>query len=169
VSGEHADPGTPEWAELAGPHLARYMWAGELASGRHVLDVACGSGYGALLLRHAGAVQVLGIDRNLDAIERAQVRFGDERVEFRCADGVELALLDRQFELVVSFETIEHLDAPDRFLAEIGRVLSPGGTAVISTPNRLYSEPPRDGRPANPYHVREWDAVELTTLLRAPS
>jgi hypothetical protein len=44
VSVERAEPGTPEWAGLAGAHLARYVWAGELAPGRRVLDVACGSG-----------------------------------------------------------------------------------------------------------------------------
>jgi SAM-dependent methyltransferase len=164
---ERAEPGTPEWAELAGPHLARYLWAGELVVGRRVLDVACGSGYGAAILWHAGARHVLGIDRDRATIDRARVRFGGAGVEFRCADALELAGLDRRFEVVVSFETIEHLPAPDAFLDEIGRVMTPGGTAVLSTPHRLYSEPPRDGRPANPHHVQEWDAQELDTLLRA--
>ena len=68
---ERAEPGGPEWAKLAGPHLARYLWAGELVAGRRVLDVACGSGYGAVLLRHAGARHVLGVDRDPAAIERA--------------------------------------------------------------------------------------------------
>ena len=164
---ERAEPGTPEWSKLAGPHLARYLWAGELAVGRLVLDVACGTGYGAALLRHAGARHVLGIDRDQATIDRARERFGGAEVEFRCADALELAGLDRRFELVVSFETIEHLAAPDAFLDEIARVMAPGAAAVLSTPDRLVSEPPRDGRPANPHHVQEWDSKEFETLLRA--
>ncbi len=167
MSTERAEPGTPEWAELAGPHLARYLWAGELVVGKHVLDVACGSGYGAALMRHAGAFHVLGIDRDQATIDRARVRFGDAAVEFRCADALELAGLDRRFEVVVSFETIEHLAGPDVFLDEVARVMAPGATVVLSTPHRLYSEPPRDGRPANPHHVQEWTAKEFETLLRA--
>jgi SAM-dependent methyltransferase len=167
VTAERAEPGTPEWAELAGPHLARYMWASELAVDRLVLVVACGSGYGAALLWHAGARHVLGIDRDRATVDRARGRFGREGVEFRCADALELAGLDRRFGTVVSFETIEHLPAPEAFLDAVGRVMSPDGTAVLSTPHRLYSEPPRNGRPANPHHVQEWDAAEFDALLRA--
>jgi SAM-dependent methyltransferase len=164
---ERAEPGGPEWAKLAGPHLARYLWAGELVAGRRVLDVACGSGYGAVLLRHAGARHVLGVDRDPAAIERARVRFGDAGIEFRCADALDLTGLDGPFDLVVSFETIEHLTGPDAFLDEVARVMAPGATVVLSTPHRCYSEPPRNGRPANLHHVQEWDAREFETLLRA--
>jgi SAM-dependent methyltransferase len=167
ISEERAEPGAPEWAKLAGPHLARYLWAGELAAGRRVLDVACGSGYGAVLLRHAGARHVLGVDRDPAAIERARVRFGDAGIEFRCADALDLTGLDGPFDLVVSFETIEHLTGPDAFLDEVARVMAPGATVVLSTPHRCYSEPPRNGRPANLHHVQEWDAREFETLLRA--
>jgi SAM-dependent methyltransferase len=167
VSVERADPAGPEWTQLAGPHLARYAWAAAFASGQRVLDVACGSGYGAALLGQAGAAHVLGLDREPGTVERARTRFGDARVEFRCGDAHELQALGQRFGLIVSFETIEHLDDPERFLVEMGGVLASGGTALLSTPDRLHSDPSRAGRPANPHHVREWDAAEFLDLLRA--
>jgi len=74
-----------------------------------------------------------------------------------------LPLADASVDLVVSFETIEHLAAQAEMLAEFRRVLAPGGALLISSPNRpVYSgELPAE----NEYHVRELDRGELADLL----
>ena len=73
MSVERAEPGTPQWAELAAPHLARYLFAAERVAGRRVLDLGSGAGYGAAVLRSAGAATVLGVDADAAAVGRAQV------------------------------------------------------------------------------------------------
>ncbi len=65
---ERAEPGTPQWAELAAPHLARYLFAAERVAGRRVLDLGSGAGYGAAVLRCAGAAAVLGVDADATAV-----------------------------------------------------------------------------------------------------
>ncbi len=65
-------------------------------------------------------------------------------------------------DVVVSFETIEHLSAPLEFLQECRRVLKNRGTLICSTPNhRVYS-----WHGANPFHVREYSSREFVSILR---
>jgi 2-polyprenyl-3-methyl-5-hydroxy-6-metoxy-1,4-benzoquinol methylase len=117
-------------------HLRRYDLAATLARGRRVLDAACGTGYGASLLRAQGAAaSVLGIDIDPDTIDYARRRFGAPGVEFRIASAASTGLADASVDLVTSFETIEHMEDPETLLAEFVRVLRPGGTLVLSTPN----------------------------------
>ncbi len=134
-------------------HLARYRFAAERARGR-VLDVACGTGYGAAML---GAV---GVDLSIPALRHA-LRRGARAV---AADAARLPF-GRAFDAVVSFETIEHVADPERFVAECARVLRAGGLLIVSTPNReLWS--PRSARPCQRYHVREFDRREFLRVLR---
>jgi SAM-dependent methyltransferase len=134
-------------------HLARYRFAREHVRGR-VLDVACGTGYGTRLL---GAV---GVDRSMEALRYAR-RYPAPYV---AADGGRLPF-GRRFDAVVSFETIEHLSDPERFVAECARVLKPGGVFLVSTPNReLWS--PRSPKPLQRHHVREFNRREFLEVLR---
>ena len=72
-------------------------------------------------------------------------------------------LPDQSIDLVVSFETIEHLDHPDLFVAECVCVLVPEGMLIVSTPNRpVYSS---EGC-QNPFHRIEFDEAQFTELLR---
>jgi SAM-dependent methyltransferase len=68
-------------------------------------------------------------------------------------------------DLVVSFETIEHVADAWALVDEIRRVLKPGGLLVLSTPNRAFG--PAERHTANPFHVREFTADELCALLRS--
>ncbi len=66
-------------------------------------------------------------------------------------------------DIVVSFETLEHVADQDRFLTEVRRVLRPRGWFIVSTPERdVYSAP---GHEPNPYHVRELTEPEFRALL----
>lgn len=140
-------------------HVGRYRFALGFARGRRVLDVACGEGYGAAALLRAGAAGLVGVDRAPEVVAHARARYG---IDARAGDALDLPLADRSVDLVVSFETIEHVDDQARFLDECARVLAPGGTLVVSTPNRpVYSA---EGH-HNPHHHRELDEAEFRALL----
>ncbi len=151
--------GSPWWAE----HRSRYHFARELCRGKLVLDVACGTGFGATVLLEGGAAAVLGIDMSIEALSEAR-RAAGNRWGVCQADAIKLPLPDRAVPLVTSFETIEHLHQPERFVLELRRVLDSDGTLVLSTPNALYTKPV-NGKPANPFHIREFTPKELRGLL----
>lgn len=151
--------------EIAYEHWHRYAFARRFAHGKRVLDVACGEGYGAALLGTVAA-SVVGADIDIGTIEHARSSYGDgTRVRFVAASGTSLPLPNASFDVVVSFETIEHLNAAEQpgMLAEFARVLSPEGVLVISSPNkRLYS----DARAyVNPFHLHELYRDDLARLL----
>jgi SAM-dependent methyltransferase len=137
-------------------HLAAYRWAATMAAGRRVLDAGCGEGYGAALLAETAA-GVVGVDR-AEAVTVAGARHRHERLAYRVADLSRLAELGDRFELTLSFQVIEHLEDPVGFLRGLAAVTVPGGTILVTTPNRLMSVS------ENPYHMREWTAPELLAL-----
>jgi SAM-dependent methyltransferase len=139
-------------------HILRYRFCAQFAPGRRVLDVATGSGYGAHLLAQAGAQLVVGIDRDHGAIAYARRHYPGPM--FVLGDAHHLPFPDGSFQLVVSLETIEHLEHPEAFLDEVRRVLARDGLLVLSTPQKdVYP-------PGNPYHLREFTADELISLLQ---
>lgn len=156
---------TPECVrEMWLEHWHRYAFALAWARGRRVLDAACGEGYGAALLARAGA-KVTAVDVSPEALEHARARYGElSGLDFVEADVANLAQLpDASFDLIVSFETLEHLDAQDAMLAGFRRLLAPGGLLLISTPDRrVYSD--QTGY-RNEFHVRELYRDEFEDLL----
>ncbi len=139
-------------------HFARYLWASALVRG-NALDVACGTGHGArLLARHA---RVSGVDRDAEAVETALSRVAGT---FLLAEVPPIPFPDDAFDFVVSFETVEHIPDDMGFVREIRRVLRPGGTLLMSTPNGDISAP--GGVPLNRWHIREYTLTSLTALLR---
>lgn len=161
VFGEHTDaveriaPGYFEHHFVA-EHVARYKWAARWVNARRVLDVACGTGYGAALLRAAGACSVLSFDLSTDALRFGSNAYGITGV---CTDALNLPLANASCPVAVSLETIEHLGNPAGFLQEIRRVLIPGGDLLLSTPNSARST----GH--NPYHLSEMTLAELRAEL----
>ncbi len=149
-------------AELIHQHLARYEFAKAFVRDKNVLDVACGSGYGAAILKQAGAAKVVGLDISEEALAYARTHFQGEGMEFVLGDAENLSSF-RGFEAIVSFETIEHLRQPETFLLEITRALAPQGTLIISSPHR-ESEAGL-AQPQNPFHHREWSLAEFQELL----
>ena len=142
-----------------GIHLSRYGVALPLARGKRVLDIACGAGYGVEILASA-ATRVTGADMAGAAVMAAAERAVAKNVDFVVCDGGHLPFGSSRFDLVTSFETLEHLEERGRFLREIRRVLVEEGLLLLSTPNARHTRPV-DGRPRNPYHVHEYDPGEL--------
>ena len=116
-------------------HLHRYLFALGYCVGRRVVDVACGEGYGAAFLGKFAA-EVVGVDSSAEAIAHALKAYGSGNVAFHVADAASVPVEDGYADVVVSFETIEHLDDQPAFLAELVRILRPDGLLILSTPDR---------------------------------
>jgi SAM-dependent methyltransferase len=144
-------------------HWHRYHFAATLARDRRVLDVASGEGYGSALLA-ATATSVAGVDASLEATRHARTAYGYlSNLSFIAGECAALPFADGAFDVVVSFETIEHIKAQREFLAEVRRVLAHDGILLLSSPNKAeYSD--RRGY-SNPFHVAELYRDELQTLL----
>lgn len=156
-------PGEAEDTDY-GLHLMRYLFAATYAKGRRVLDAACGVGYGAFRLAAAGARRVVGIDVSPAAIAYARSHFPGPGLTFEEMDVSRLTFPVAEFDLVVSFETIEHLSGYEDFLDHVHRVLRPGGRLIISTPNKLV-HPLGHWGTSSPYHVIEFFHDEFLSLL----
>lgn len=155
----------PPWVRHQ--HLMRYRWARELTRGLRVIDAACGTGYGAPILLESGAVSVDGFDLSAEAVAEARKLYGRSGATFEVGDVTTLPVADASYEIYVSFETLEHVEADEAMLAEAARVLEPGGKLLCSTPNREVMNPGKtigDGS-FNPHHVREYSHTELRDLL----
>lgn len=151
---------TPWWGE----HIHRYqMVLPYLSQTGNILDIACGNGFGSFLLsKHTQGI-VVGADISSKAVEGCKDRFKRENLLFKQMDGTALPYPENYFDIIVSFETIEHTTEYEKMLSEFNRVLKPGGTAFISTPNILVNSP--GDKVTNPYHTQEFTFVELKALL----
>jgi SAM-dependent methyltransferase len=162
---EDVPPTTPAEHCLRLMHLRAYDEAVGHAAGRDVLDVGCNTGYGTMRFIPA-ARHVVGVDVSPRAIEAAQRRAVDGRPEFVLSGGMDLPFPDDSFDLVTSFQVLEHVPDPMVFLGELARVTRPGGQIILATPNaatRLYP----GMTPWNRFHVHEYLAAELRELLAA--
>lgn len=139
-------------------HVTRYRSALPVVEGKVALDIACGSGYGTQLLA-SRAAHVFGVDRDEDAVAYAARTYGAANVEYKVGDATAIPLPDDSVDVVVTFETIEHIDDYRAFMDEIKRVLKPDGVALISTPNDLeFAE-------GNHFHLHEFTYQELLDLV----
>jgi len=162
-TGERFVPGIA--GEIAHEHWHRYAFARRFIAGKRVLDVACGEGYGSALLAEV-AEHVVGVDIDPGAIAHARAKYASRgNVRFEHGSATALPLAERSVDIVVSFETIEHLDndKQPRMLLECARVLKPSGVLVLSAPNRLEYSDARGY--CNPFHLHEHDRGELERLL----
>ncbi len=145
---------SPYWGE----HAARYIFALAFVEGKSVLDIACGTGYGLAILK-TKAKYITGVDVDAGAANEAKAECGDNG-SVLLGNGLGLPFADGSFDVITSFETLEHLHERRKFLAELHRVLRPGGILILSTPNANYSMPV-NGKPSNPFHIFEYTPDEL--------
>lgn len=145
-------------------HQRAYEEAVALSKGKTVLDLGCNNGYGTSEIVRVSS-HAVGLDISATAIADARQRFGDAGIDFRVFDGKRIPFDDHSFDVIVSFQVIEHVTDPRPYLHEITRVLRPDGVAVFTTPNAAIRLDP-GMRPWNQFHTREFLAEELEDLLR---
>lgn len=113
-------------------HYDARLSAAVPAGARSALDVGCGDGF--LAARLAESVpEVVALDRDEGVLERARNRFPDARVEWRCADILELAPAGGRFDAVLSNATLHHLPDARRALEHLRSLVEPGGVLGIVT------------------------------------
>lgn len=140
-------------------HIYRYSFATSYVRGKRVLDIACGEGYGTAILRDAGASSVIGVDISQLACQHARDRY---KIDARVGDAENIPIPNDSIDVIVSFETIEHVLNPGKFIDECIRVLTSHGTLIISTPNKpVYSAKGKH----NQFHHIEFDEDEFTSIV----
>ena len=140
-------------------HAYRYRFAAGYVRDKRVLDIACGEGYGTAALKQAGSKSVVGIDLSPSICSRARKKYGGS---FCSGDSHAIPLADGSIDVIVTFETIEHIRGPEAFLDECIRVLTPKGLLIVSTPNKaVHSESPKQ----NPFHCSEMNEKDFLNLL----
>jgi len=152
--------------EIKLEHLQRYQSVKDLIKGKVVLDAACGEGYGSDILANY-AEKIYGMDIDEETINHAENKYIKSNLQFLKGSIAKLPFVDGYFDVVVSFETIEHVgeDIQKLFLNEVKRVLKEDGILVISTPNKKVYTDKRDYQ--NPFHIREFYKEEFHGFLTA--
>ncbi len=144
-------------------HVHRYLFARHLSDGRDILDVASGEGYGSALLAQR-ANRVVGIEIASEAVRHAAATYTRSNLCFVSGDARALPIQNASFDMVVSFETIEHIFEQEAFISEVQRVLRPGGVVIISSPDRDVYSP--SNAPVNPFHLKELTGNEFVGLMQ---
>lgn len=164
-TGERFIPTLDLGDEIYAEHYHRYMSIQGLVKDKVVLDAACGEGYGTNILAQY-AKRVVGIDISQESIEWASNNYTKENVEFKKSSIENLPFPDNTFDIVVSFETIEHVNEQIQhsFLMEIGRVLRENGILIMSTPNKAVTVQ-QEG--SNHFHIKEFYKEEFIEYLNS--
>jgi SAM-dependent methyltransferase len=158
----NSKPANPEIE--AAIHCARYAIAKNVVSGKKVLDVACGNGYGSYLLKKAGALDVLGIDLSEDVINSCRKNYESEGIRFLngSAEALPQLLGDEKFDVIVCIETMEHVSNVNLLLGGMKHVLKHDGVIIITCPNDhwYYADSSAD----NIYHQRRYTFEEFQNI-----
>ena len=166
-TGECFVPGKTD-PRIEADHIERYRFACTHAAGKRVLDIACGAGYGTKLLVRSGAAHADGVDISPDHVAYANEHYGGPGVRFHQGD-ITTFRSENPYDLIVCFETIEHVADFRAALSNLFALLRPGGTLLVSSPNRPITSPKartlRD-KPGNKFHTQEFTSDELAAEVR---
>lgn len=139
-------------------HLDRYRFASAFIEDKDVLDIACGTGYGSnemLALGRPGSIT--GVDIDSGAVNYANNTYSNGgKIEFKQGSILDIPFEDNSFDVLISFETLEHVEDEKAQFSEIKRVLKPGGLYILSTPNQWG---------LTEFHVRDYDYRVLSKTL----
>lgn len=171
LTGERTLPGVPGEEYWFARHEAAYRWIAatyaDRLRGAVVVEAGSGEGYGAELLRAAGARVVVALEYDGAAVAHAGSAYPD--VVTTRANLAAMPLAPGSVDVLVTLQVVEHLWDLRGFLRDCASVLRPGGLLVVTTPNRPVFSPglPRGAKPLNPFHVEELDAEQLREKLAA--
>lgn len=142
----------------------RYIYVLDAAANKDILDLASGVGWGSFLLSSAGAKTVIGVDLSSSAINFSANFYAHPALTFIHGTTSNILKLSRKYDLITSFETIEHVEDPEQFLIDLKSVSHSETRLYLSTPNSVLFGS-QHTKPANPFHVKEFTRAELTTLI----
>lgn len=166
MSIERINPKTDSSSDVYKEHIERYLFAKQYVKNKRVLDIACGNGYGSEVLLSGGAKEVCGVDISSLVIDEANKNYVLENLKFKQGSAERIEFPDNYFDVVVSFETIEHLNNRENFLREVKRVLRPSGIFIVSTPNRILTSCYLFYKhPFNEFHKVEYKKKEFLPIL----
>jgi SAM-dependent methyltransferase len=148
-------------------HMERYRFASTFAKNSSVLDIACGTGYSAPLFIEAGARNYTGVDINEDLVNHARGKYQSEKVHYLHGDICQYTD-HTKYDLIVCFETIEHVKEYKMALQNLFRHLKKNGLLFVSSPNRPVTSPlaaSLTDKPGNRFHTQEFTPDELLSIL----
>jgi ubiquinone/menaquinone biosynthesis C-methylase UbiE len=132
-----------------------YEFAKPFITGKKVLDVGCGLAYGTALMA-GSATSITGIDYDQQTVEDNIKRYhAIKNLDFKQAVIPPLPFPDAGFDVITAFQFIEHIGPRKEFVKECLRVLKPGGSLLVTTPNAKKS------LARNPFHVHEYTFDEM--------
>jgi GT2 family glycosyltransferase/acetyltransferase-like isoleucine patch superfamily enzyme/2-polyprenyl-3-methyl-5-hydroxy-6-metoxy-1,4-benzoquinol methylase/predicted Zn-dependent protease len=157
-TGERAMPLAPNMdPQIMREHWARYRYLSPIVAGKRVLDVACGAGYGSAMFAET-AQQVVGGDVSPETVKYCQNYYSFDNLKFEVMDIRNINYPDKSFDIINSFETLEHVVEGEVFLKEVTRLLADDGMLAISTP--------LGGPVGNPYHFAYYQKGTFSSYLR---
>ena len=176
---QHIDPFIKfdhnHWVKLE--HLGRYIFAKDIISdyfgrnGSKVLDLGCGNGYGTSILAEVTS-RCLAVDINNEALQEGKKQYQSSEISYRNIDlnkpGNNIAKIwgEKNFEVVVSFEVLEHLVDPKRIVREIYNLIGEQGYFIVSVPNEKFESLDSNGNPKNPFHIQAFNLDRLKELMQ---
>ncbi|MCC6018815.1 MAG: methyltransferase domain-containing protein [Candidatus Verstraetearchaeota archaeon] len=153
-------------------HLDRYLWASaHLSDSALILDLGCGTGYGAPLIRRRTRGLIILADISADALQYGKKFYPVKNCERVVCDALHLPFRDEVFDGCLMLEVIEHLLQPEKALEEANRILKRSGVFIITTPNadnfsyriyRYFGKPIKVGK----HHVKEFGYDEFKFILK---
>ncbi len=144
----------------------RYIEALKYTNNKVVLDIACGIGWGSYLIAKSGALKCVGADISEIAIQTANDNFKSNNLEFVLSEENKIPIENDTFDVIISFETFEHLTNVDVFCEEIKRVSKNNSICLLSTPNKFLFNKNEFDKPQNPFHFREYSRDEVILILQ---
>ena len=144
-------------------HFCAYKFAKDFVSGKKVLDIGCGEGYGSAFLADS-AKEVLGVDYDKAIIDYAVNKYHKDNLKFAVMDVENMNSLIQKFNIICSFQNIEHIRDTRKLLANIANLLKEDGVFICSTCN-IKDSSPGSIVPFNKFHVKEYLASEFKELL----
>jgi len=156
-------------SRIEADHYARYEFAQRFVAGKDVLDIACGTGYAGPMMMSAGARSFHGVDISEQSVEFARSKFGRDNITFATGDVTQF-VQPKSYDVITSFETIEHVTGYNEALRNFRATLRDGGTLLISSPNRPVTSPNTrsiSDKPYNKYHTQEFTPPELIKAVEA--
>ncbi len=145
-------------------HRLRYQKASEyIKSENNVLDIACGIGYGSYMMSvdHSSS-KFTGVDISEKTITFANKFYKRKNINYINDNCLTVPLEDKSFDVIVSFETVEHIDEDSALLERLHKALKDDGTLITSVPNQDYMPFSKD---THPYHVRHYTYEEISQII----